>query len=111
MCVFGQGKNRVWKWFDDRTGKWSVYNDSNNKTIDDAFVEGENIVKFSASRRRYTVNFSTLVQVNDETGNRRAVMLAIPKPKNETNNSDGDKTEKDSEEETKSACSTSDDVT
>ena len=34
--------------------------------------------RFTASRRRYTVTFSTMVQVNEETGNRRAVMLSLP---------------------------------
>ena len=34
--------------------------------------------RFTAGRRRYTVQFSTMVQVNEETGNRRPIMLAMP---------------------------------
>ena len=53
----------MWKWFEDRTGKWSEYSAGNNKTIDDAFVAGEPNVRFTASRRRYCVTFSTMLQV------------------------------------------------
>ncbi|XP_064606987.1 E3 ubiquitin-protein ligase HUWE1-like isoform X3 [Liolophura sinensis] len=68
----------TWKWLDDRGGKWCNYNASNNKTIDDAYVAGYSNVRFSAGRRRYTVNFSTMVQINEETGNRRPIMLTLP---------------------------------
>ena len=53
----------MWKWFEDRTGKWSEYSASNNKTIDDAFVSGESSVRFTASRRRYAVTFANMLQV------------------------------------------------
>ena len=83
LCVLVQGQPRVWKWFDDRTGKWTAFSDANNKTIDDAFSAGDSVVQFVATRRKYSLNFSTMVQVNDETGNRRAVMIALPPPKKE----------------------------
>ncbi len=35
-------------------------------------------VRFTAGRRRYTVQFTTMVQVNEETGNRRPIMLSLP---------------------------------
>ena len=40
-----QGKVHIWKWFDDRTGKWSTYASSNNKTIDDAYWNGDTSVR------------------------------------------------------------------
>lgn len=77
----------TWKWFDDRSGRWCNYSVSNNKTIDVAYRRGESSVKFQAGRRRYTVHFNTMVQINEETGNRRPIMLALPgkeQPKEKT---------------------------
>ncbi|CAN8001289.1 unnamed protein product [Ixodes hexagonus] len=67
---------RQWKWFDDRTGRWNTYQAQNNKTIDEAYCAVEPSVHFMAGRRKYTVQFSTMVQINEETGNWRPVMLA-----------------------------------
>lgn len=67
---------RQWKWFDDRTGRWNTYTAQNNKAIDDAYCAVEPSVHFTAGRRKYTVQFSTMVQINEETGNWRPVMLA-----------------------------------
>ncbi|KAG0441093.1 hypothetical protein HPB47_016051 [Ixodes persulcatus] len=67
---------RQWKWFDDRTGRWSTYQPQNNKAIDEAYCAVEPSVHFTAGRRKYTVQFSTMVQINEETGNWRPVMLA-----------------------------------
>ncbi|KAI1287400.1 E3 ubiquitin-protein ligase HUWE1 [Halotydeus destructor] len=69
------GLLRQWKWFDDRSGKWSAYTAANNKTIDDAYARGESYIRFSAGRRKYTVQFSTMVQINEETGNWRPIMF------------------------------------
>ena len=35
----------------------------NNKTIDDGYRAGDTSVRFTAGRRRYTVHFSSMVQV------------------------------------------------
>ena len=48
MTILGwlcQGKNHVWKWFDDRSGRWTNYGSSNNKSIDDAYREGKSSVR------------------------------------------------------------------
>ncbi|XP_070192440.1 E3 ubiquitin-protein ligase HUWE1-like isoform X3 [Littorina saxatilis] len=68
----------TWKWFDDSTGRWCKYSIGNNKTIHDAYMAGECSVRFQAGRRKYCVQFGTMVQLNEETGNRRPVMLSIP---------------------------------
>ncbi len=78
------GKTRTWKWFDDRTGKWCNYSTANNKTIDDAYQAGESSVKFTAGRRKYVVQFSTMVQVNEDTSNRRPIMLSLPPKEDKT---------------------------
>ncbi|XP_053377275.1 E3 ubiquitin-protein ligase HUWE1-like isoform X3 [Mercenaria mercenaria] len=70
----------TWKWFDDTSGRWCKYSAGNNKTIDDAYQAGESSVKFTAGRRRYTVYFSSMVQVNEDTANRRPIMLTCPSP-------------------------------
>ncbi|XP_076304373.1 LOW QUALITY PROTEIN: HECT, UBA and WWE domain containing E3 ubiquitin protein ligase 1 [Tachypleus tridentatus] len=76
---------RQWKWFDDRTGRWNSYTGSNNKTIDDAYKVGEQSIRFTAGRRRYTVQFSTMVQINEETGNWRPIMLTLEDKEKEDN--------------------------
>ncbi len=81
------GKTRTWKWFDDRTGKWCNYSTANNKTIDDAYQAGESSVKFTAGRRKYVVQFSTMVQVNEDTSNRRPIMLSLPPKEDKTKES------------------------
>ncbi|XP_061178702.1 E3 ubiquitin-protein ligase HUWE1-like [Saccostrea echinata] len=72
--------SHTWKWFDDSSGRWCKYSAVNNKTIDDAYQAGETSIRFQAGRRRYTVNFNSMVQINEETGNRRPIMLAFPSP-------------------------------
>ncbi|CAL1528834.1 unnamed protein product [Lymnaea stagnalis] len=72
------GGNRTWKWFDDSSGRWCKYSTNNNATIDEAYRKGENFVRFQAGRRKYNVQFGTMIQLNEETGNRRPVMLSIP---------------------------------
>ncbi|XP_022080949.1 E3 ubiquitin-protein ligase HUWE1-like [Acanthaster planci] len=73
-----KGATHIWKWFDDSTGRWCTYSSANNKTIDDAYWAGKPIVRFTAARRRYMVHFSTMVQLNEETFNRRPVMQTLP---------------------------------
>lgn len=70
-------QKRQWKWFDERTGRWSAYQPGNNKTIDEAYKKGEQYIRFTAGRRRYTVQFSTMVQINEETGNWRPIMFTV----------------------------------
>lgn len=36
----------MWRWFDDRSGRWSYYATSNNKTIDDAYRAGQSTVRW-----------------------------------------------------------------
>ncbi|XP_034648647.1 E3 ubiquitin-protein ligase HUWE1 [Trachemys scripta elegans] len=77
MNKYLQANGNNWRWFDDRSGRWCSYSASNNSTIDTAWKAGETSVRFTAGRRRYTVQFTTMVQVNEETGNRRPVMLTL----------------------------------
>ncbi|RUS89503.1 hypothetical protein EGW08_002736 [Elysia chlorotica] len=87
------GANRIWKWFDDSSGRWCKYSSNNNQTIDDAYRKGDSIVRFQAGRRKYSVQFGTMVQLNEETGNRRPVMLSIQTAEDKSN---GKKETKDS---------------
>ncbi|XP_062871591.1 E3 ubiquitin-protein ligase HUWE1 isoform X2 [Trichomycterus rosablanca] len=102
MNKYLQPNGNNWRWFDDRSGRWCSYSASNNSTIDSAWRAGETSVRFTAGRRRYTVQFNTMVQVNEETGNRRPVMLTVqrvsraPKP-----NKSGSAADSEREEEQK----------
>ncbi|XP_033745348.1 E3 ubiquitin-protein ligase HUWE1-like isoform X3 [Pecten maximus] len=83
--------SHTWKWFDDSTGRWCKYSLGNNKTIDDAYQAGESSIRFQAGRRRYTVHFNTMMQVNEETGNRRPIMLTLPTVEEKQQAEQGDK--------------------
>jgi E3 ubiquitin-protein ligase HUWE1 len=69
--------SHTWKWFDLSNGKWCSYALPNNKTIDDAFWAGEASVRIQNGRRKYSIQFGTMMQTNEETGNRRPVMISI----------------------------------
>ncbi|XP_015423814.1 PREDICTED: E3 ubiquitin-protein ligase HUWE1 isoform X9 [Myotis davidii] len=101
MTKYLQSNNNNWRWFDDRSGRWCSYSASNNSTIDSAWKSGETSVRFTAGRRRYTVQFTTMVQVNEETGNRRPVMLTllrVPRLNKNSKNGSGQELEKTLEE-------------
>ncbi|XP_036596594.1 E3 ubiquitin-protein ligase HUWE1-like, partial [Trichosurus vulpecula] len=92
MNKYLHASSNNWRWFDDRSGRWCSYSASNNSTIDTAWKAGETSVRFTAGRRRYTVQFTTMVQVNEETGNRRPVMLTllrVPRPNRNSKNTPG----------------------
>uniref|UniRef100_A0A3Q3L4B7 E3 ubiquitin-protein ligase HUWE1 n=1 Tax=Mastacembelus armatus TaxID=205130 RepID=A0A3Q3L4B7_9TELE len=101
MNKYLQPNGNNWRWFDDRSGRWCSYSASNNSTIDSAWRAGESSVRFTAGRRRYTVQFNTMVQVNEETGNRRPVMLTVqrvprmPKPVKTGSVTDSEREESD----------------
>ena len=65
----------MWKWFDINSGKWCLYSAPNNHTIDTAFWNGENTVRITAGRRRYVISFGGMIQLNEETSNRRPITL------------------------------------
>ena len=44
---------------------------------DDAFWSGEPTAKITSSRRKYVIQFGAMVQSNEESGNKRPVMLAL----------------------------------
>jgi len=72
-----------WKWFDVGAGKWQGYQPGNNKTINDAFWAGEASVKFTTGRRKYNIQFGAMMQANEETGNRRPLMITLKRDEKE----------------------------
>ena len=56
--------NHAWKWFEMSTAKWCTYTPNNNNTIDDAYWRGETSVRITNGRRKYTIQFNTMVQVS-----------------------------------------------
>ena len=55
--------SHTWKWFDVSNGKWCTYAQPNNKIIDDAFWAGESGVKITHGRRKYNIQFGSMIQV------------------------------------------------
>lgn len=66
-----------WLWYDMAVGKWNPYSYHNNAIIDAAYWKGEATVRVTCGRRRYTLQFTDMVQVSDETGNTRPIMMSI----------------------------------
>lgn len=69
--------NRVWRWYDLVTGKWAHYSNSNNKLINEAYWNGEQSIRVTCGRKRYTVTFANMLQMNDETGNNRPISMTL----------------------------------
>ncbi|CAD6224794.1 GSCOCG00005556001-RA-CDS [Cotesia congregata] len=67
--------NKVWKWFDLSSGKWTAYSPLNNRLINDAYWAGEPSVRINCSRRRYLITFSCMTQVNEDSDNRRPITM------------------------------------
>lgn len=59
-----QVTNRIWRWFDLSTGKWNTYSSSNNKLINDAYWNGDSMVRVTCGRRRYMIQLGALSQVS-----------------------------------------------
>ena len=78
-------QKRQWKYFEERNGKWTAYAASNNKTIDDAYCNGENLVRFYAGRRKYCVQFPIMLQVNEDTVSYRPIMFVETSDSKSTN--------------------------
>lgn len=72
---------RTWKFFDERSSRWCSYQHETSKAIDEAFRNGENYCHIQVARRKYTVNFSGMVQASDETYSCKAVMFFIDNDK------------------------------
>lgn len=68
-----KNKKVVWKWFDDRTAKWQAYNEPSQKDIDSAFNKGEQLIRLTQSRRKYTIYLTKMIQVNEESHSRRPI--------------------------------------
>lgn len=69
-----------WKWFDINSGKWCPYSSTNNTVINKAFWDGDSTVRITAGRRRYVINFNAMIQLNEETSNRRPITLWLADP-------------------------------
>lgn len=68
---------RLWRWFDPTNGRWTPYSTVNNKIINDAYWSGEPLARISCGRRRYVIQFSSMLQVNEGSGNRRPVIMSM----------------------------------
>lgn len=75
---------RIWQWFDLANGKWTPYSSPNNKIINDAYWNNENSVRVTCGRRRYTITFSTMTQMNEESGNNRPVSMTLASSKEDS---------------------------
>ncbi|CAF4058439.1 unnamed protein product, partial [Adineta steineri] len=76
---------RVWQWFDERAVRWNNYPSIQNKQIDGAYANGEPACKIIIQRRNYLIQFSTMLQTNEDTHNKRPIMLTFVKLTPKTN--------------------------
>lgn len=66
-----------WQWYDINSSKWTNYSPQQNKQIHDAYVAGESELQLMVGRHRYTINFKSMSQVNDESSNHRPIIMAL----------------------------------
>lgn len=66
---------RIWKWYDSVSGKWTTYSPTNNKLINEAYWSGDQTVRITCGRRRYTISFATMQQINEESNNNRPISM------------------------------------
>uniref|UniRef100_A0A1B0DQ42 HECT-type E3 ubiquitin transferase n=1 Tax=Phlebotomus papatasi TaxID=29031 RepID=A0A1B0DQ42_PHLPP len=77
QSIMMRGTWRTWKWYDVATAQWNTFSMVNNRTINEAFTNGESSVRIRSGRHRFTVNFGCMSQVNEETGAYQPVIMAI----------------------------------
>ncbi|QQP39182.1 Uncharacterized protein FKW44_019979, partial [Caligus rogercresseyi] len=61
--------SRYWKWYDISSGRWNQYTPVSNRIIDDAFG--------AEKPKEIYYSIGTMIQTNEETGNRRPIMISI----------------------------------
>ncbi|XP_022915522.2 E3 ubiquitin-protein ligase HUWE1 isoform X2 [Onthophagus taurus] len=66
---------RLWKWYDVLSGKWQTYSPANNKIINEAYWNGEQSTRITCGRRRYTISFTNMQQINEESSNNRPICM------------------------------------
>lgn len=76
-CKMHISTNRVWRWYDLVTGRWTHYSSANNRIINEAYWSGEQSVRVTCGRKRYTITFPNMLQMNDETGNNRPIAMTL----------------------------------
>ncbi|KAL1492672.1 hypothetical protein ABEB36_010896 [Hypothenemus hampei] len=76
-CKMHISTTRIWRWYDLVTGRWTHYSTTNNRIINEAYWAGEQSVRVTCGRKRYTITFPNMLQINDETGNNRPIAMAL----------------------------------
>ncbi|CAG2119153.1 unnamed protein product, partial [Medioppia subpectinata] len=66
---------RLWKWFDDRTGRWSPYAVANNKTIDEAYKNADTLHAVMRLCLRLTRNYEVAALFAEQGGVRAILQL------------------------------------
>lgn len=70
-------QQRTWSYFDERSGRWTPHMPINNKIIDDAYKNGEQYARYSVGRKHYLAQFSSMLQINEDTSNLRPIMMSL----------------------------------
>lgn len=70
-------QKRTWQYFDERSGRWTTHVPINNKIIDDAYKGGEQYARYSVGRKHYLAQFSSMLQINEDTSNLRPIMMTL----------------------------------
>ena len=72
----------IWKWFQLKTGKWTHYTSQTNKLINLAYWSGAPgcRVTVGETRRKYHINFNTLLQINEDTNRGLPITMILKQP-------------------------------
>ncbi len=63
----------TWQWKDD-DGTWRNYSAVDSGVLEDAYIQGEDEISLSTLGTTYTVDFTVMLQINEDTGNSRSIM-------------------------------------
>lgn len=76
----------VWSWRDDR-GNWHRYNTNDNRIIETSHRSGDEEVTIVSMGKTYTIDFTTMQQINEETELSRPVQRKVSHQPTQANSS------------------------
>lgn len=79
---------RTWQYFEERYSRWTHHTPTNNKIIDEAYRTGEHYVRYSVGRKHYLAQFSSMVQISEESTSLKPIMMTLTPAENTEENKD-----------------------
>lgn len=68
------GQQVVWKSFEERDVRWKTYSADDQLILYSAYEKGEDSCRLNSGRRKYTICFNRMLQLNEDSPTRRPIM-------------------------------------